>query len=333
MPPIAPPRSPARRSLLAGALASPALMAAGPIAARIPAEEDPAVAGNAALYRTRVGAIRVTVLSDGQIEFPAWPAYAPDATQAEVAAALRRRHLSPPNYRLDLNAVLIETAAGRVLLDTGWAGFAPGLGRLDRGLRAAGLAPGDIDLVVLTHLHPDHVGGLSEPDGTAAFERAEILVAAPELAQWQAGPDFGAMRIDARLRPVFEAAAATVTALGSQLRAVGPAEEILPGLTLWALPGHTRGHSGLEIASDGERLVCAGDTFHDQAFDLDQPGWATAFDYDPHQAEATRRRLLDAASSDGTRLLAYHMPFPGLGRVARAGEGYLWTPERWQLTP
>ncbi len=288
--------------------------------------------GNDGVYVHEQGAMRLTVLSDGQMGFPAWPAYAPDASEAAVHAAMRREGLAPPTYRLDANAVLIETGGRRLLVDTGWGGFDPAVGRLPARLAAAGIAPATIDTVVLTHIHPDHVGGLLDAEGRPAFPAAEIVVAEEELAQWRAR-DFGAMRIGEGFRPVFETAAARVLGLADRLRPVAGGATLAAGVRALALPGHTAGHMGLRLGPEaGEgAIVLAGDAVHDPAFDLAEPGWATVFDHDPARAEATRRGLLAEAASSGARLLGYHMPFPGIGRVAPAGRGWRWIPERWRV--
>ena len=286
---------------------------------------------NAATYEFAVGDVRAVVISDGQIAFPAWPTYAPDVPEAAVSAAMRRRFLSPPGYRLDANALLLDFGRRRVLIDTGWGAFAPQVGHLAATLPRAGVTPADIDLIVLSHIHPDHVGGLVGEDGAPAYPNAEVVVAGAEIDQWRDGPQFGAMTVDDGFRPVFAAAADTVLGLGDRLRPIAGAHEIAAGLSLVPLPGHTRGHSGVRVTSGGETLIYAADTFHDQAFDLDHPSWRTAFDHDPPRAAASRRGLLDAAAADRALLMAYHMPFPGLGHVTRTATGYAWTPERWQL--
>lgn len=288
---------------------------------------------NAATYAFSVGAIRATVVSDGQIAFPAWPSYAPDVEASVVAAAMRKRRLTPPDYRLDANALLLEIDGARILVDTGWGAFAPPVGALTANLRGIGVEPDAIDLVILSHIHPDHAGGLRTAAGEKAFANADIIVSVAELEQWRAPMDLGAMSIDDSFKPVFAEAAKAVFDRGARLIGVAPGEEIAPGLSLFTLPGHTAGHCGVRITSGDQELLYAADCFHEQAFDLDHPDWRTVFDYDPGQAAQTRRALLDRAAAEGALLMAFHMPFPGVGHVDAASEGYLWRPTPWVLSP
>lgn len=288
---------------------------------------------NAAAYHFTIGDIAATVVSDGQIAFPAWPTYAPDVDEDEVFAAMRRRAITPPDYLLDTNVLVLETGTHRILVDSGWGAFAPQVGELASRLRTHSIKPEDIDLILLTHLHPDHVGGLTIADGAPAFPRADIVVPHAELEQWRGTPDFGAMTVGDAFKEVFVAATKRFFALGSRFRTVAPGEEIVEGVSFIPLPGHTVGHAGVRVESGSNALIHAGDTFHDQAFDLDHPSWRTAFDYDPLQAARTRRALLDSAAADETFLMAYHMPFPGLGRVLSNDDSYVWHAARWRLNP
>jgi glyoxylase-like metal-dependent hydrolase (beta-lactamase superfamily II) len=297
------------------------------------AQTQTAEAANAAVYRFRLGAFAVTVVSDGQIGFPAFPAYAPNAAEADVRAALTRNFMDPVAYTLDSNVILVDTGRHRVLIDAGWAqGFNPAVGHTATRLAAAGIDPGSIDTVVLSHAHPDHIGGLTTGERPqATFPRAEIVISEPEWAHWTASSiQFGQMLIGDDFKPVFMGAAQrNLVGLRDRVRRVPFGREIVPGITLEAAPGHTPGHGVVRIVSGRETLLYTADCFHDQAFDLDQPSWRTAFDFDPPAAEVTRRRILDQAAADRVMLIGYHMPFPALGHVVRVGDAYRWMPMRW----
>lgn len=286
---------------------------------------------NAAHYRFNVGDIRATLVSDGQIGFPALPAYAPGVAEGAVHGAMARHHLAPPTYRLDANVLLLETEARTILVDTGWGGgVGPTVGGLSGTLARLGIAADAIDTVVLTHIHPDHVGGLFGADGALALASARVVVTAEEIAGWRGSDPFGAMDVDAALRPLFHAAAQNVTSLGDRLDTVAMDAEIAPGVTLVPLPGHTPGHAGVAVRSHSETLLFAADAIHDPAFDVEHPSWRTAFDHDPARAEATRRAVLAQAVAERTLVAATHMPFPGLGHLNAEGEAFRWVPERWR---
>lgn len=296
---------------------------------------------NTTAYHFRVGGIAAHVVGDGQAAFPAFPAYAPNATPDEVEAALRDAFLPPRDYLLQCNALVVDTGRHRVLVDAG-AGteLGPDLGRLAAHLAAAGLPPASVDMVVLTHGHLDHLGGLVTPAGAPAFPNAHVFVPEAEWRFWTdpaldaaalpMGPEFGAKFIAAARRS-FGAAARRVT----QYQAGREPVELVPGVHAIRLPGHTPGHHGVLVADGADQLLHAADVFHHPAFDLAHPEWQTAFDHDPAGAARTRRQLLDRAAADRARLMSYHMPFPAVGHVRAApgpdGGAYTWEPAPWHF--
>ena len=165
-------------------------------------------------------------------------------------------------------------------------------------------------------------------DGTLTFPNARYHLAAKEWAFWTAPDvDLSPIQLDDTFKERFRAAARRhLGAIAGRVALFGPDAEIIPGFRAVAAPGHTPGHSAVLIASDEARLLHAADVFHSAAFDLAHPEWQTAFDHSPGEAVATRRRLLDRASAERTPLMAYHIPFPGLGRVRARGDCYDWEP-------
>jgi glyoxylase-like metal-dependent hydrolase (beta-lactamase superfamily II) len=317
-----------RRSFLAApvAAAAAALPPIAPALARAP------LAGpSAAFYRFKVGAFEVTALGDGTLTFPADASVFPSAGREPEAAAriLAQNAVGPGPTPVWVNTYLVNTGDRLVLVDTG-AGtlqaFGPTLGRLPRNLAAAGVTPGAIDVVILTHLHPDHEAGLA-PDGSPAFPNAELVVHAPEHAFWT---NDGAMsRTPADFRPFFTMAREAVAPYAARLRLAQPGE-VVPGLFLESAPGHTPGHAAVRVSSGGAQFLIWGDALHAAALQFDRPDWSMAFDTDQAQSAATRRRLLDMAAQDRLLIAAMHLPFPGIGRVGRRGDAYTYVPEPWQ---
>lgn len=295
-----------------------------------------AVRANTAIYRFKIGEFDAVSVSDGQVAFPAYPTYAPNATKEAVEQSLRENFMPVDLYTLNINALFVHTSRNKVLFDTG-AGQELGarLGRLATNLKIAGVEAEQIDTVVISHGHPDHIGGLVTGDGLLQFPNAQHFIAEAEWNFWTAEQlNFGGMQIDNDFKQVFVSAARThLRPLTKSVTLFGPGRELVPGIHAIAAPGHTPGHCAILVSSGNAQLLNAADTFHNQAFDLDHPDWATAFDLDPAQAHATRLRLLDQASADRTLLMAYHMPFPGLGHVRIKNGRYDWVATPWLLNP
>jgi glyoxylase-like metal-dependent hydrolase (beta-lactamase superfamily II) len=280
----------------------------------------------AGVYHRRVGDLVVTALLDGL--FQASFGLLTGIAEAD-AAALQRRDFRADPPRLTVNAFLIRGgSAGPVLVDTGAAGaMGPTLGRLQRGLAAAGVEPASIRTVLLTHLHGDHCSGLLDADGAQAFPAAELVLHQAELDFWT---EANAARAPDGAKPAFAQAQATIAPYRAAGRVRGvTGGEAVPGVSIIHLPGHTPGHSGWTVGSGGDALLIWGDVVHMPGVQFAEPGAGVIFDTDGEQAAATRRRTLDMAAADRLLIAGMHLEFPAFGHVARDGQSYRWVPETW----
>ena len=319
-----------RKIMLSAATSGAGLILAprglGGAAAQIPAQP------NAGSYRFSIGDIRATILSDGVIGGPP-RIYAGDAAEADLETALRRAFLPTDHLTLNLNTLLLETGGRRILLEAGAGGtMGTNAGRVFANLAAIGLTPADIDVVVVSHTHPDHVGNLRAADGGKAFPRAAVL--APK-ADWEffvrGDPDLSYMPVPEDFRRRFGAAikrSVEPVAGGVELYEAG--KEILPGLTAIAASGHTPGMAAFLIHSGADQLLLTTDLAYHPVVNIDSP-WRPGPDRDKEAALQARRRIFDRAAAERMLVLGFHYPFPGLGRMLRIDSGYAWVPANWQF--
>jgi glyoxylase-like metal-dependent hydrolase (beta-lactamase superfamily II) len=295
-------------------------------------------------YRFSVGEHRITVLSDGHFNFPMeWleddleptEFLAANAQPEERMEYFHSRLIPTDRVPLQVSPLLVEAAGRRVLVDAGWGGgeVAPSTGRLGPSFDAVGVAPESVDTVILTHAHPDHLGGLLDPaTGQPAFPGAEVVLSEDEHRFWT--DDATA----ALLEPVIADGAGlqaamrgTLDAVGDRLRTVREGEELAPGIRGLPSPGHTPGHISLVVDVGHKQLLLTGDAITNTHTSFEHPEWQIVVDADPEQAGRTRRRLLDRAAADEMLILGYHLPFPGLGYALRDGDAYRWHPAGWRV--
>jgi glyoxylase-like metal-dependent hydrolase (beta-lactamase superfamily II) len=312
-----------RRTLLASGAA--ALLAPRLGCASVP------ISGHQApgFYRFRLGDYEVTILHDGARSFPLPDGFVTNVGHDRALAMAADAFMPPGKITVPFNPTLINTGSKLVLIDTGNGPSADGaVGQLFPNLAAAGVTPDDIDLVVLSHLHPDHTNGLRAKDGTIAFPKAEIIAPATEWAFWM-NDDNRARATDAVTKNYF---ANTRTVLGGLDERIGRYEwgrEIAPGITALPTPGHTPGHTSFAIASGGSRMLVQSDVTNIPAFFLRNPDWHVIYDHDPEQAQATRHKFYDMAASEKMLVAGYHFPFPSAGYVEKDGAGYRLVPVAW----
>ncbi len=290
------------------------------------------MSGNAGHYRFRVGEINATILSDGVIGGPP-RVYASDAPEAELQAVLRRAFLPSDHMTLNLNTLLIETGSRRILIEAGAGStMGPNAGRIFENLAAIGLGPADIDAVVISHTHPDHVGNLRTAEGSKAFPRAAVFL---PKADWdffvRNDPDLSYMPVPEDFRVRFGAAIKrSLEPVTKDVELYEAGSEIVPGLTTIVASGHTPGMATFLVHSGTDQLLLTADLAYHPVVNVDNP-WRPGPDRDKETALASRRRIFDRAAADRIPVLGFHFPFPGLGRMLKTDGGYAWVPAGWQF--
>lgn len=255
-----------------------------------------------------VGALTLTALHDAQIVVANdGKTFGLGVSTRAVGNVLRAAGVPTDRITLSTNALLVRTGHRLILIDTG---LGPRYhGALLASLKLAGVSRGEVTDVLITHPHPDHIGGLLDAQGALAFPNAAIRMAS---AAWALMKQTGAP--------------AMVRAVAPRVQTFEPGARIAPGVVSISLPGHTPGHVGYEIASGKARLIDIGDTAHSSIVSLARPEWAVEFDNDQSLGRATRVKTLAVLAKNGEWVFAPHFPFPGVGHITAAGQGYTWKP-------
>jgi glyoxylase-like metal-dependent hydrolase (beta-lactamase superfamily II) len=276
-------------------------------------------------YRLQVGDLEVTALYDGTGVFdPHW-LNGTKETMDGVAEGLQE---DPHMLDVADTGFLVNTGRQLILVDVGagtwWGGGA--LGRLASSLRSAGYTPEEIDIVLVTHLHSDHVGGLTTRDGKRVFPNADVYVAKAESYFWLS-PEIAA-KAPKDAQPFFQSAQSIAAPYikAGKWHTFSGSETIVDGMQLVPLPGHTPGHTGYEFSSKGEKILFCGDIVHALRVQLQHPEVTAIFDVDQNAAAATRNQLLPKLASEDVVIAGPHMNFPGLGHLRKEGSGYGWAP-------
>jgi glyoxylase-like metal-dependent hydrolase (beta-lactamase superfamily II) len=271
-------------------------------------------------YRMMLGDFEVTALSDGTVELPI-DKLLTNTTPGKVDAALAKSFLKAP-VETSVNGYLINTGAKLVLVDTGAAGlFGPTLGNLVSNLKAAGYKPEQVDAVVITHMHPDHVGGLMT-GGQMAFPNATIHADKHDADYWLSPANLDKAPADAK--GFFQGAMASLNpyVAAGKLVTFDGNTDLVPGIKAQAAHGHTPGHSTFAVESKGQKLVLWGDLMHVAAVQFNSPATTIAFDTDSKAAAAVRKAAYADAAKNGYWVAGAHLSFPGIGHIRREGAAY-----------
>ncbi len=281
---------------------------------------------NSEIYRFKIGSFECISVSDGTFAYPDHSFFV-NAPKERLEKVLREHNIQTGEIMAPWTCLLVNTGKHRVLVDTGGgAGLMPSVGKLIPYLQAEQIQTVDIDTVILTHGHPDHIGGNTDGEGKPAFPNASYSMSKDEWEFWTSDPDLTQLQVKEDIKQLMLALARkNLSPIQGQLDLVERDTEILPGIRAIAAPGHTPGHMALAISSDNEHLLYISDAFLNPIH-LEQPEWYPAFDLAPEQAMATRRKLLARIVADKALVLACHFPFPGLGHVIQKGEAWQWRP-------
>ena len=277
-------------------------------------------------HHFQVGSICCTVLSDGYVSYPT-PWFFPNADPEALRQAQDRWHLEHEHVLSPYTCLLIETGRHVVLVDTGAGEYSRTTGAILARLDMTGIRPRDVDTVVLTHAHPDHIGGAVDACGRCVFPNAAFVIAESEWEFWTgARADVRGLRVPDEMKQTIQSAARRCLGpLRHQIEPIDREKEVVPGVFAIPAPGHTPGHLAVLLASEGQHLLNIGDAAV-HPLHLEQPHWENGFDLAADRAVATRRQLMERAVAENMHLMAFHFPFPSVGKVSAHNGSWEWVP-------
>lgn len=314
-----------RRQTMTGA----ALLAAATVAVPQPQAAAPRQTGPAVAFRRlAVGELEVTLLFDGHARRPLDATFVRNAPLSEVQQALADVFQPTDTLLIPFTVTLVNTGSALVLLDSGNGNSgAPGTGQIRAALAAAGYAPDQVDLVVVSHFHGDHINGIRSKEGELLYPKARILVSEPEWAFWMDDGQMG--RAPEGMKGAFQNVRRVFGPIAGTVERYSGEREIVAGITAVPAIGHTPGHHAFRLSSGGQNLLVWSDTTNRPELFVRNPGWQAVFDMDGDRAADTRKRLLDMLAAERMPVVGYHFPFPAVGFIAREGVGYRYVPSFW----
>ena len=323
-----------RRQLLAGAAAAgaaTALTSFGAPSAR--AAVPPAGAQAPGFYRYKVGSYECTSINDGVFLRPI-DNFVRDVPKEQAQAAADAAYMPQGMVAVPFNPQLINTGSKLVLIDcgNGVSMLEPSKGRAGRTLQnlaAAGVDPKSIDVVLLSHLHPDHTNGIRALDGSIAFPNAEIMVPTVDWKFWMSDENAAKAESNPMMKNYFANVKKTFAGIESKVTQYDWGKEVAPGITSIAAPGHTPGHTAFAVASGNSKVLIQSDVTNIPEFFLRNPDWHVVYDVDPDLAQATRHKFYDMAAAEKAMVIGFHFTFPSIGHVEKDGAKYRLVPVAW----
>ena len=296
------------------------MLAPGAAAAMAVAASGSAFAASA----IKSGDVTITPLSDGHLSLPE-AMFAPAVKTEARRAAFAKAGQKGPQIKSPLNVTLIETGASKILVDVGsGTRFMDTAGKLGDALGAAGIDADTITHVVYTHAHPDHIWGTLDDFDEVSFANAKYYIGEQEWNFWMAKDVL--TKLPKERHGFAVGAQRNLNAVKDRITTIKPGGELLPGVHVLDTAGHTPGHISLEVGGGSDKVVVLGDALTHPVISFQHPNWRPATDQSPERAVTTRKALLDKLAADNSRIIGYHLPTPGSGRVMRKGGGYAFAP-------
>ena len=314
-----------RRDFIAGSAAASFLWPPAKSLAAMPAAGTQAPS----FYRYKVGGYEVTAVFDGIWNWPIDDKFVRNAFFPDVQKAMAEAFLPIHVLPTPFTALAINTGKKLILVDTGSGGqIAPTAGSLTANLLAAGIETRDVDTILISNFHPDHINGIKTKDDELVFPNAEITVPAPEWAYWM--DDANLARAKDTLKSFFLNTRRIFSDIVKDVKRFQPGKEVAPGIVSVPAYGHTPGHTAYIIADGNQSLFALCDTTNHPALFVRHPEWEGIVDQDGPLAVETRRKILDRVAADRTLVQGYHFPFPGRGHITKLADGYEFVPSVWE---
>jgi glyoxylase-like metal-dependent hydrolase (beta-lactamase superfamily II) len=324
-----------RRQLLGGAAAATAAAALSSFPASTAGAAGPPSGTQApGFYRYKVGSFECTSINDGARSFPMPDTFVRNVPKEEALAAAEAAYMPKGMVTVPFNPQLINTGSKLILIDcgNGIANFEPSKGAVGRTLQnlaSAGVDPKSVDVVLMSHLHPDHTNGIRALDGSMAFPNAEIMVPAKDWEFWMSEENAAKAESNQMMKNYFANVRKIYAGIESKVTRYDWGKEVVSGITSIAAPGHTPGHTAFAVASGDSKVLIQSDVTNIPEFFLRNPDWHVAYDVDPATAQATRHKFYDMAAAEKALVVGFHFTFPSIGHVEKDGPKYRLVPVAW----